>query len=155
VAEWSGRALQKLVRRFDSGPCLQVSQAVIPAQAGIRTVTITIIAFNAHFNHTSPRLPGDDGLSFSPTFYLDTLAGSCFYNALFDAFPDSSAVEQSTVNRLVVGSNPTQGAILYPHPNQLLFRMRAYARGGSNLAQGASIHPQYALRLGKPPSSSF
>ena len=44
--------------------------------------------------------------------HLDTLAGSCFYNALFDAFPDSSAVEQSTVNRLVVGSNPTQGATI-------------------------------------------
>lgn len=28
-------------------------------------------------------------------------------------FPDSSAVEPSTVNRVVVGSNPTQGATFY------------------------------------------
>ena len=33
-------------------------------------------------------------------------------------FRDSSAVEQSAVNRLVVGSNPTRGAIKKPVLNQ-------------------------------------
>ena len=35
----------------------------------------------------------------------------CFIYPVTDLFPDSSAVEQSTVNRLVAGSNPARGAI--------------------------------------------
>lgn len=33
-------------------------------------------------------------------------------------FPDSSAVERSTVNRNVVGSNPTRGAIFFSQNQQ-------------------------------------
>ena len=35
--------------------------------------------------------------------------------------PDSSAVELSTVNRVAVGSNPTQGAIFHPHRRNIGF----------------------------------
>ncbi len=41
-------------------------------------------------------------------------------------FPGSSVVEQATVNRLAVGSNPTQGAIflsaeVFPYPLSFIF----------------------------------
>ncbi len=38
-------------------------------------------------------------------------------------FPGSSAVEQTTVNRLAGGSNPSRGAIIYiTFPKNLQFR---------------------------------
>ncbi len=50
-------------------------------------------------------------------------------------FPDSSAVELSTVNRAAVGSNPTQGAIFSQNKTiePALFLIRDnLLRGGTN-----------------------
>lgn len=47
----------------------------------------------------------------------DIVIGALHYKSLgpqSSLFPDSSAVERSTVNRNVVGSNPTRGAIFFP-----------------------------------------
>lgn len=48
----------------------------------------------------------------------DIVIGALHYKSLgpqSSLFPDSSAVERSTVNRNVVGSNPTRGARYHLH----------------------------------------
>ena len=54
--------------------------------------------------------------------YWKELTERAFLTTDIAAFLDSSAVEQSTVNRLVAGSNPAQGAIyLIFHVHQRSF----------------------------------
>ena len=84
MAEWSRRGLQILVRRFDSGPCLQ-------------NQVLSVL-----------RLPPWGGADRICLLYAPALK-SCLSRCT--VFRGSSAVEQSAVNRSAAGSNPAPGAM--------------------------------------------
>src|SRR6185312_2449092 len=102
VAEWLRRGLQILAPRFDSGRGLHFPRRPCPA---------TTPAWGIE-----PR-PLPDFVYDSPAFGLCKADGLC-YEARSEAgpsgakalFPSSSAVEHSTVNRMVAGSIPASGA---------------------------------------------
>jgi hypothetical protein len=134
VAEWLRSGLQIRVPRFNSGRGLQSFSKqfsfwtmVCSAQAGRRgsltparslgpSAAVAIFPFECKNRPVETGRKKTKGLASAGTFcYAERFPAFC------TAFRGSSVVERPTVNRMVVGSNPTRGARLQlcrcPHPS--------------------------------------
>src|SRR6185437_6719311 len=66
--------------------------------------------FGVHFTAPANERCGDGALPFRPLQGREALLYAAARERLFRLFLGSSAVEHSTVNRMVAGSNPARGA---------------------------------------------